>query len=68
MPRRVEPAEALGKLADDDHLVRVQLLVTCASNTEGRARPGSPNSRRFERRWNLRHCQPPRTTGSGWKS
>ncbi|MFF4755257.1 ATP/GTP-binding protein [Streptomyces sp. NPDC002514] len=36
VPRRVEPAEALGKLAEDDHLVRVQLLVTCASNTEGR--------------------------------
>ncbi|MEU8735012.1 ATP/GTP-binding protein [Streptomyces tendae] len=37
VPRRVDPAEALGKLADDDHLVRVQLLVMCASNTEGRA-------------------------------
>ncbi|MGA5277851.1 ATP/GTP-binding protein [Streptomyces cellulosae] len=37
VPRRVEPAEALGKLADDDHLVRVQLLVMCASNIEGRA-------------------------------
>ncbi|MGW2827428.1 ATP/GTP-binding protein [Streptomyces sp. NPDC001443] len=37
VPRRIEPAEALGKLADDDHLVRVQLLVMCASNTEGRA-------------------------------
>ncbi|MER5913018.1 ATP/GTP-binding protein [Streptomyces sp. NPDC001982] len=37
VPRRVEPAEALGKLAGDDHLVRVQLLVMCASNTEGRA-------------------------------
>lgn len=37
VPRRVEPAEALGKFADDDHLVRVQLLVMCASNTEGRA-------------------------------
>src|SRR5690242_2394494 len=37
VPRRVEPAQALGKLADDDHLVRVQLLVTCASNIEGRA-------------------------------
>jgi hypothetical protein len=36
-PRRVEPAEALGKLADDDHLVRVQLLVMCASDAEGRA-------------------------------
>ncbi|MFD8928927.1 ATP/GTP-binding protein [Streptomyces mirabilis] len=37
VPRRVEPAEALGKLAEDDHLVRIQLLVMCASNTEGRA-------------------------------
>ncbi|ALV30734.1 hypothetical protein [Streptomyces sp. CdTB01] len=37
VPRRVEPAQALGKLADDDHLVRVQLLVMCASNIEGRA-------------------------------
>ncbi|WP_031487326.1 hypothetical protein [Streptomyces bicolor] len=37
VPRRVEPTEALGKLAEDDHLVRVQLLVMCASNTEGRA-------------------------------
>lgn len=37
VPRRVEPAKALGKLAEDDHLVRVQLLVMCASNTEGRA-------------------------------
>ncbi|MEV0186788.1 ATP/GTP-binding protein [Streptomyces sp. NPDC050625] len=37
VPRRVEPAEALGKLAEDDHLVRVQLLVMCASNTQGRA-------------------------------
>jgi hypothetical protein len=37
VPRRVDPAEALGKLADDDHLVRVQLLVMCASNTSGRA-------------------------------
>ncbi|MET9083660.1 ATP/GTP-binding protein [Streptomyces sp. NPDC004237] len=36
-PRRVDPTEALGKLAEDDHLVRVQLLVMCASNTEGRA-------------------------------
>ncbi|MET9735863.1 ATP/GTP-binding protein [Streptomyces sp. NPDC006458] len=37
VPRRVDPVEALGKLAEDDHLVRVQLLVMCASNTEGRA-------------------------------
>jgi hypothetical protein len=37
VPRRVERDEALGKLADDDQLVRVQLLVMCASNIEGRA-------------------------------
>ncbi|MGW9026886.1 ATP/GTP-binding protein [Streptomyces sp. NPDC055722] len=37
IPRRVDPAEALGKLAEDDHLVRVQLLVMCASHIEGRA-------------------------------
>jgi hypothetical protein len=37
VPRRVDAAEALGKLANDDHLVRVQLLVMCASNTSGRA-------------------------------
>lgn len=37
VPRRVEPTEALGKLAEDDQLVRVQLLVMCASNTAGRA-------------------------------
>ncbi|KRD17947.1 hypothetical protein [Streptomyces sp. Root264] len=93
VPRRVEPQDALGKLAEDDHLVRVQLLVMCASNTEGRAEArlgqlqaafdvfggGSrwamrgwlvgpwrfgadrwPSRRAFERRWNLRHCQPPR--------
>jgi len=36
-PRRVDPQEALGKLFEDDHLVRVQLLVLCASNVEGRA-------------------------------
>ncbi|MFI1400932.1 ATP/GTP-binding protein [Streptomyces sp. NPDC020681] len=37
VPHRVDRAEALGKLAEDDQLVRVQLLVTCASNIEGRA-------------------------------
>ncbi|MDQ1041859.1 ATP/GTP-binding protein [Streptomyces sp. V4I2] len=37
VPRRVDAAQALGKLAEDDHLVRVQLLVMCASNTQGRA-------------------------------
>jgi hypothetical protein len=37
VPRRVDPAEALGKLSEDDQLVRVQLLVMCASDTEGRA-------------------------------
>ncbi|MFF8638970.1 ATP/GTP-binding protein [Streptomyces pilosus] len=37
VPRRVEATEALGKLAEDNHLVQVQLLVMCASNTQGRA-------------------------------
>ncbi|NUK21672.1 ATP/GTP-binding protein [Streptomyces lunaelactis] len=37
VPRRVDPEDALGKLVDDEHLVRVQLLVMCASNIEGRA-------------------------------
>ncbi|MGW1411283.1 ATP/GTP-binding protein [Streptomyces sp. NPDC002403] len=37
VPRRVDPVVALGKLAEDDHLVRVQLLVITASNTQGRA-------------------------------
>ncbi|MDX3762913.1 ATP/GTP-binding protein [Streptomyces sp. AK02-04a] len=37
VPRRVDRAEALGKLAEDDHLVRVQLLIMCASRVEGRA-------------------------------
>lgn len=37
VPRRVDPQEALGKLFEDDQLVRVQLLVMCASNIEGRA-------------------------------
>lgn len=93
VPRRVDPGEALGKLAADDHLVRVQLLVMCASDIEGRAqarlaelqaafdvfggrsrwamrgwrlgpwRVGAdhwPTRRGFERRWNQRHCQPPR--------
>ncbi|MFF3350914.1 ATP/GTP-binding protein [Streptomyces sp. NPDC002779] len=36
VPRRVDAQEALGKLAEDDHLVRVQLLVMCASHVEGR--------------------------------
>ncbi|MCX4993351.1 ATP/GTP-binding protein [Streptomyces sp. NBC_00568] len=36
VPRRIDPAEALGKLAHDDQLVRVQLLVTCASHIHGR--------------------------------
>ncbi|MGW3038140.1 ATP/GTP-binding protein [Streptomyces sp. NPDC001178] len=94
VPRRVDPEEALGKLAEDDHLVRVQLLVMCASNIEGRAEArlaqlqaaldvfggGSrwamrglrvgpwrfgadrwPSRHSFERRWDLGHCQPPRT-------
>ncbi|MFD8737491.1 ATP/GTP-binding protein [Streptomyces sp. NPDC059618] len=37
VPRRIDPVEALGKLAHDDQLVRVQLLVTCASDVEGRS-------------------------------
>ncbi|MFE2533709.1 ATP/GTP-binding protein [Streptomyces sp. NPDC059371] len=37
VPRRIDPDEALGKLAHDDQLVRVQLLVTCASDIEGRS-------------------------------
>lgn len=37
MPKRVDRAETLGKLAEDNHLVRVQILVHCASNVEGRA-------------------------------
>ncbi|MEV0521820.1 ATP/GTP-binding protein [Streptomyces sp. NPDC050439] len=36
-PVRVDRAEALGKLAEDSHLVRVQILVRCASGIEGRA-------------------------------
>ncbi|QCX82245.1 hypothetical protein C9F11_43325 (plasmid) [Streptomyces sp. YIM 121038] len=37
VPRRVDREEALGKLAQGDHLVRVQLLVQCASDIAGRA-------------------------------
>ncbi|MFF4189073.1 ATP/GTP-binding protein [Streptomyces sp. NPDC001691] len=36
-PIRVDSATAFGKLAEDSHLVRVQVLVRCASNTHGRA-------------------------------
>ncbi|MFH8491920.1 ATP/GTP-binding protein [Streptomyces longisporoflavus] len=36
-PVRVDRSEALGKLAEDSHLVRVQILVRCASDIEGRA-------------------------------
>ncbi|MEU6680890.1 ATP/GTP-binding protein [Streptomyces sp. NPDC046925] len=36
-PVRVDRTEALGKLAEDSHLVRVQILVRCASDIEGRA-------------------------------
>ncbi|MEU5436437.1 ATP/GTP-binding protein [Streptomyces sp. NPDC020719] len=36
-PVRVDPAKALGKLAEDSHLVRVQILVRCASDKKGRA-------------------------------
>ncbi|MEV0254715.1 ATP/GTP-binding protein [Streptomyces sp. NPDC050732] len=34
---RVDRLQALGKLAEDDQLVRVQILVRCASDIEGRA-------------------------------
>lgn len=37
VPRRVDREQALGKLASDDQLVRVQILVMCASDKEGRA-------------------------------
>ncbi|WP_338704321.1 ATP/GTP-binding protein (plasmid) [Streptomyces sp. Q6] len=36
--RRVDKDKALGKLADDTALARVQILIRCASNREGRAR------------------------------
>lgn len=36
-PVRVDRDKALGKLAEDSHLVRVQILVHCASDIEGRA-------------------------------
>ncbi|WP_329468523.1 ATP/GTP-binding protein [Streptomyces sp. NBC_01431] len=36
-PVRVDTAKAFGKLAEDSHLVRVQILVRCASDTTGRA-------------------------------
>ncbi|MCX4515933.1 ATP/GTP-binding protein [Streptomyces sp. NBC_01619] len=36
-PPRVDREKALGKLVEDTGLVRVQLLVRCASNTVGRA-------------------------------
>ncbi|MFD8425747.1 ATP/GTP-binding protein [Streptomyces sp. NPDC059466] len=36
-PRQVDEAQALGKLAEDDQLVRVQLLVVCSANQEGLA-------------------------------
>ncbi|MEV6758407.1 ATP/GTP-binding protein [Streptomyces sp. NPDC051214] len=34
---RVDREKALGKLAEDSHLVRVQILVRCASHIQGRA-------------------------------
>ncbi|MFC7308979.1 ATP/GTP-binding protein [Streptomyces monticola] len=37
VPHRVDRDQALGKLAEDAHLVRVQILVQCSSNIEGRA-------------------------------
>ncbi|WP_415954401.1 ATP/GTP-binding protein [Streptomyces sp. KLOTTS4A1] len=36
-PHRVDRDEALGKLAESAQLVRVQILVKCSSNTQGRA-------------------------------
>ncbi|WP_409055058.1 ATP/GTP-binding protein [Streptomyces sp. SYP-A7185] len=36
-PERVDREATLGKLAQDAHLVRVQILVRCASTIEGRA-------------------------------
>ncbi|MGW7067082.1 ATP/GTP-binding protein [Streptomyces sp. NPDC054855] len=36
-PVRVDRDKALGKLAEDSHLVRVQILVRCASTVQGRA-------------------------------
>ncbi|MGR3938456.1 ATP/GTP-binding protein [Streptomyces sp. BRA346] len=36
-PRRVDRERVLGKLTEDAHLVRVQLMVRCSSNTDGRA-------------------------------
>ncbi|MFF1400696.1 ATP/GTP-binding protein [Streptomyces sp. NPDC058287] len=36
--RRVDRDKALGKLADDTALARVQILIRCASDKEGRAR------------------------------
>ncbi|MFE4599356.1 ATP/GTP-binding protein [Kitasatospora indigofera] len=37
-PRAVEPEEALGRLHSTTGLVRIQVLVRCASESEGRAR------------------------------
>ncbi|MFD5633637.1 ATP/GTP-binding protein [Streptomyces sp. NPDC127077] len=36
-PRRVDESQALGKLAEDDQLMRVQLLVMCVADQEGQA-------------------------------
>ncbi|GAA2349589.1 ATP/GTP-binding protein [Streptomyces kunmingensis] len=36
--RRIDRDKALGKLADDTALARVQILIRCASDREGRAR------------------------------
>ncbi|NGO79522.1 ATP/GTP-binding protein [Streptomyces sp. YC504] len=36
-PHRLDRDEALGKLAESAQLVRVQILVKCSSNTQGRA-------------------------------
>ncbi|MGP4001713.1 ATP/GTP-binding protein [Streptomyces sp. 8N706] len=37
VPRRVDPEKALGKLTAEAHLVKVQLLVRCTSDIQGRA-------------------------------
>ncbi|MEV6796406.1 ATP/GTP-binding protein [Streptomyces sp. NPDC051320] len=97
-PRRVERAEALGKLAEDVQLMRVQILVKCASDVEGRAQArlaqiqagldvfgdrarlamrgvrlgpwrlgcdSGPARRRFDTRWDMGQCQPPRANWVG---
>ncbi|MCX4554229.1 ATP/GTP-binding protein [Streptomyces sp. NBC_01500] len=97
-PRRIERSEALGKLAEDVQLMRVQILVKCASNVEGRAQArlaqvqagldvfgdrarlamkgvrlgpwrlgcdSGPARKRFDTRWELGQCLPPRANWVG---